>query len=43
MLKLSRLLPVPMFTRYSLVDGTRMACAWLQFRERALVAHHWIR
>lgn len=45
MLFLSRFVPVPFLTRYRLggADGPRMRCAWIQFRGRALLAHHWLR
>ena len=44
LLKLSRFVPVPMFTHYRPTKGgAKMACFWIQFRGRALFARHWMR
>jgi len=45
-LQLSNFIPMPFLTKYGLVKGEHtipMRCAWVQFRGRALLAHHWLR
>ena len=36
-------LPKFKLTKYSLIDGTKMRCAWIQVKDRVIFAHHWIR